>query len=222
MQIAILLPTIYRKEGLKRALQSLFDTTKEHDISVIVAHEWDDNGAVDICKLYNGKVIRAVCEKNKMGPAYAWNTALRSARFYDGYFLASDDIEFMDNWLDEVLKIQAIANKGLIGINDNTGKYERAGFCTHYFLTRDFIIRHNGGVVCCPHYFADFTDVEIIERAKIHNEFAYAEQARVIHHWREIDDEAYKRGDERRSEARGIYLRRKANNFPDDYPPIIK
>ena len=222
MNIAILLPTIHRKEGLKRALESLFDTTKGHDISVIVAHEWDDEDAVKVCGLYNGKVIRAVCEKNKMGPAYAWNTALSKAKYYDGYFLASDDIEFMDNWLDEVLKIQAIANKGLVGINDNTGKYERAGFCTHYFLTRDFIIHHNGGVVCCPHYFADFTDVEIIERAKIHNEFAYAEHARVIHHWREIDDEAYKRGDERRTEARGVYLRRKANNFPNDYERIIK
>ena len=74
----------------------------------------------------------------------------------------------------------------------------------------------------CPHYFADFSDVEIIERAKKVNEFAYAENARIIHHWREIDDEAYKRGDDRRTEARGIYLRRKANNFPNDYERIIE
>lgn len=226
MNIAILLPTIYRKDGLKRTLESLFATTQGYElfyeVSVIVAREYDDYDALEICKSYNGKVISVICEKEKQGPAYAWNTALKHAQFFDGYFLASDDIEFVDDWLDEVLRVQAIANKGLIGVNDGTGKYERAGFCTHYFLTRDFILNHNGGVVCCPHYFADFTDVEIIERAKKVNQFVYAEHARIFHHWREVDDEAYKRGDSRRAEAKEIYLRRKALGFPDDYEAIIK
>jgi glycosyltransferase involved in cell wall biosynthesis len=207
---------------LQRTLESLFDITSNYELAVIVAHEKDDDGAIDVCKLYDGKVISVNCEKEKQGPAYAWNTALKHAQFYDGYFLASDDIEFTDGWLDEVLRVQAITNKGLIGVNDGTGKFERAGFCTHYFITRDFIRNHNGGVVCCPHYFADFTDVEIIDRARVVNEFAYAEHARIFHHWREIDDEAYKRGDERRTEARGIYLRRKALGFPDDFERIIK
>lgn len=222
MNVCILLPTIYRRQGLIRTLESLFNTTQRYDISVVVAHEWDDLGAISVCKLWNGRVVRAVCEKNKQGPAYAWNTALRAAQFYDGYFLASDDMEFCDGWLDEIMKVYNIHNKGLIGVNDGTGKYERAKFCTHYFLTRGFIRNTNGGVVCCPHYYADFTDVEVIDRANLSNEFSYAEKAKIIHHWREVDDDAYRRGDERRTEARGIYLRRKALGFPNDYEPIIR
>lgn len=222
MQIAILLPTIYRKDGLKRTLTTLFDTTEKYDLSVIVARERDDVEALKVCQTYNGKVISAICEKEKQGPAYAWNTALKHAKYYDAYFLASDDIEFTDGWLNEVLKVYSVANKGLIGVNDSTGKYERAGFCTHYFMTRKFIKEINGGVVCCPHYFADYTDVEIIERAIAYNEFAYAQHARIFHHWRKNDDEAYQRGDERRREAKETYLRRKAKGFPDDYERIMK
>ena len=222
MNIAILLPTIYRKDGLHRTLTSLFHTTKDYELTVVVAHEWDDDDAVKVCSLYNGKVIRAICEKNKQGPAYAWNTALAAAQYHDAYFLASDDIEFTLCWLDEVIKTYNVANKGLIGVNDGTGKYERAGFCTHYFMTRKFIRDVNGGVVCCPHYYADFTDVEVIDRAKKVNQFAYADKARIFHHWREVDDEAYRRGDERRTEARGIYLRRKEKGFINDWEPIIK
>lgn len=222
MNIAILLPTIYRRQGLVRALESLFATTQNYDLTVVVAHEWDDGDAVGVCKLWDGRIIRAVCEKNKQGPAYAWNTALRKAQFYDAYFLASDDIEFQERWLDEIIKVYNETGMGLIGVNDGTGKYERAGFCTHYFMTRNFIRNVNGGVVCYPGYFADFCDVEIIERAKVVNEFAYASKSHVIHHWREVDDEAYKRGDERRTEARGIYLRRKEKGFPNDYEAIIK
>lgn len=222
MNLAILLPTIYRKEGLQRSLKSLFETTKNYDLTVVIAREWDDYSAIDTCKLYNGKVIQAVCRQNKMGPAYAWNTALQAAQFFDGYFTASDDIEFIDGWLDEILKIQKATGKGLIGVNDGTGKYERAKFCTHYFLTRNFIRNHNGGVVYCPHYYTDFCDVEIIERANKVDEFAYAPESKIIHHWKEINDEAYRRGESRRNEAKKIYEDRKSKGFPNDYPSIIK
>lgn len=218
----MLLPTIYRRQGLIRSLESLFSTTERYDLSVVVAHEWDDYGAVEVCKTHDGRVRRAVCEKNQQGPAYAWNSALKVAQFYDAYFLASDDIEFCDGWLDEIMRVYNKTQKGLIGVNDGTGKYERAGFCTHYFMTRPFIRNVNGGVACCPHYYADFTDVEIIERAESCNEFAYAAQSRIVHHWREEDDEAYRRGDARRMQAREIYLARKAKGFPDDYEAIIK
>lgn len=225
MNIAVLLPTIYRKDGLHRTLQSLFETTKNYELTIVVAHEKDDNDAKSICNIYKMmqyNIIKAVCEKEKQGPAYAWNTALQASQNNDGYFLASDDITFTDGWLDEILKVYAIANKGLIGVNDGTGKYERAGFCTHYFMARSFIRDINGGVVCCPHYLADYCDVEVIERAKKVNQFAYAEHARIFHHWREVDDEAYKRADERRTEARGIFVRRKAEGFKDDYERIIE
>lgn len=221
MNIAVLLPTIYRKEGLKRTLESLFATTQNHSLHVVIARELDDCEAMDVCYEYDARVMEAVCPKEKQGPAYAWNTALRKAQFYDAYFLASDDMEFCPSWLDEIMFVYNKSQKGLIGVNDGTGKYERAGFCTFYFMTRSFVRNVNGGVVCCPHYFADFTDVEVIERAKKVNEFAYASESRIVHHWREVDDEAYRRGDARRKEARKIYEDRKAKGFPNDHERIV-
>lgn len=216
MNVCVLLPTIYRPDGLRRALSTLETSLVE----TIIICEKDDEEAKQIALDYMCRFCTT--EKSLQGPAYAWNTGLKHAQFHDAYFLASDDIEFVPGWLHEIQKIYETTQAGLIGVNDGTGKYERAGFCTHYFMTRNFIRNVNGGVVCCPHYFADFTDVEIIERAKKVNQFAYAAEAKVIHHWREIDDEAYRRGDTRRAEAKKIYLERKAQGFPDNYKAIIK
>jgi hypothetical protein len=169
-------------------------------------------------------VKSVICEKPLQGPAYAWNTGLKHTQFYDAYFLASDDTEFIPGWYGEVTKVlkEKLNYSGVVGVNDGTGKYERAGFATQFLITRDFIVEHNGGVVACPHYYCDFVDVELTERAKAVNKFAYADKSMVIHHWREHDDMGYRKADDKRSEMRGVYLRRKANNFPDDYERIIK
>jgi hypothetical protein len=76
-------------------------------------------------------------------------------------------------------------------------------------------------VAACPHYFADFTDVEIVERGKRAGCFAYAAEARILHHWREVDDEAYRRGEGRRKAAKQVHLLRKMAGYPDDYERII-
>jgi hypothetical protein len=44
----------------------------------------------------------------------------------------------------------------------------------------------------------------------------------LIHHWREVEDEAYKRADARRADAKTIFLNREVNGFPDDFEPIAK
>ena len=216
MNIAILLPTIYRPDGLKRTLASLSTTLAD----VIVISEQDDYQATNIALNYMCRICRT--DKPYQGPAYAWNTGLKHAQFYDAYVLANDDDEYCPNWLPEVLKVYNETKCGLIGLNDLSGKYERVGYCTHYFKTRDFIINYNGGVVACPHYACDFTDVEVYERGKRNNQFAYAEKAMVKHHWREIEDEGYALADQRRKEARDKFVERKMNNFPDDYKAIIK
>jgi hypothetical protein len=41
-------------------------------------------------------------------------------------------------------------------------------------------------------------------RAQRVNKFAYASEAKVTHHWREVDDEAYRRSDGKESNESSI------------------
>ena len=202
-----------------RALVSLQNTS--HALDVVVASEFDDLAAYNICEKYNIK--RVDCIRSKAGPAYAWNMALKAAPNSDIYVLGSDDVEFMPGWLDEGLKVlqEQLNGSGLVAFNEGSRKVERTGFATQYMMTRDFIIEHNGGVAACPHYICDFTDVEASARAKKANKFAYANNAIVKHNWRVIDDDGYRRADTRRSEARAVFKEREKNGFPDDYERII-
>lgn len=228
MRTAILLPTIYRPSGLLRVLDSIFYTVQNHVLEesdkteIVIACEDDDKEVW----IWSPDINIAVCKEKMKGPAYAWNTALQwledRNKTYDLYVLASDDIEFLSGWLEQVIKVQQETNRGLIGLNDNSGKYERAGFCTHYAMTREFIKKYNGGVVACPHYSADFTDREIIDRADLVDQFAYAKEANIIHYHRKQDDLGYKKADDQRQAMRELYLKRKRDNFPNDYPAIIK
>jgi glycosyltransferase involved in cell wall biosynthesis len=224
MNIAILIPTLYRPDGLKRVIESLKDYYIVNT-DIYIAREFDDFEAYNIC--FHRGIKSSICLKQHRGPAYAWNVALQRAEEhckYDAYFLGSDDIEFTPNWLEECLYVlnHDLDGSGLVGVNDCSGKYERAGFATQYLMTRDFIVQYNGGVAACPHYLCDFTDVEACERAKKVNRFAYAPKSIVKHHWRVVDDEGYKRADTRRAEAMKVFMMRKVQNYPDDYEAIVK
>jgi len=223
MSLAILLPTIYRKEGLIRTIRSIKKTTQFHDYDIFIICEKDDTEAMFISQ-NEEHCYCTTCPKELQGPAYAWNVGLaysETIKQYDLYFLANDDDVFCDYWLDNAEKYIK-RGYGLVGVNDKSGKFERAGFATHFLMTRDFVIDHNGGVVACPHYPVDFVDLELTMRGNNAGEFVYASEAVVKHLWRQTEDEAYKRADTRRKEARLIYLNRVKNNFPNDWKPIIK
>ena len=207
------MPTLYRASGLEAAYISIKATVP--DVEVIIAHELGDERAEIFCKMHELK--SAVCE-DQQGPAHAWNEALKVCPDADIYILASDDVEFIPGWYEIALK----ALTGLVGMNDGTGKYERTGWATQYMMTREFIIKYNGGVVACPHYRVDFTDVEICERAKRAGVFSYCPDALVVHHWRVNDDEGYREADKHRAAARKVYEARKAKGFPNDYEPILR
>lgn len=230
MKIAILVPTIYRPEGLRRSLQSLVDSLfgsksiLEHRIDVIVAAEKDDTKAVEIAHEFGVQIT--FCEDKQGGPAYGWNTALKAAKDYDMYFTGSDDIEFTSGWLDEVLRVlnDELNGSGLVGINDNRwDKAQVMRMCaTHYLMTRDFVIEEMGGVVAQPFYFADYTDMEACARARRVDKFAWAEHALVKHHWKGPQgDLGYKNASAKRPQMKPLYEQRKAKGFPNDFERIL-
>jgi len=224
MRIAILTPTIYRPAGLHKSLSSLRDTTSHIDnVDIVIAAEKDDDEARHIADKYDA--IFTVCEEPLQGCAYAWNQAMKAALDYDAYFTGSDDIEYINGWLDEVLRVLAeppLNGSGFVGIND--ARKDARKFCaTHYLMTRDFIIEHNGGVMAAPFYFANWTDMEADRRARKAGKWAWAEKAVVKHLWRgPYGDTAYTRAYEARAEAKLVYEDRLKRGFPDDFEPIIK
>lgn len=230
MKIAILIPTIYRPEGLLTVLSSFYKSisgTIEHDIHVFVAGETDDEEAKKIARQY--WATYCICEEPLQGPGYAYNTALKHAKDYDAYFLASDDCEFTLGWLEEVLSVLYLEldGSGLVGINDGRKDSRRIKLGeiqpTHYLMTKDFIIKYNGGIAAYP-YPVDFTDLEACVKARAANKFAYAENAIVKHNWIGINkpDEHFKRNQLRKKEAKLLYAERLVLGFPNNVEAILK
>lgn len=231
MKICILTPTIYRPEGLRRSLSSLtnsLDTMylKEHDIriQIAIAAEVDDPEAKQIAREYDA--IFAVCKEYRGGPASGWNTALAAAPDYDAYFTGSDDIEYTPGWLEEVLRVlrDELHGSGLVGINDGRWKRELVyRMCaTHYLMTRDFIINHNGGVAAAPFYHADYTDMEANFRARRAGCWAWAEKALVRHLWGGPQgDLGYKNASQKRPQMKPLFEKRKGEGFPNDFEAIL-
>ena len=219
MRIAVLLPTCHRPAGLRRALQTLKDTAP--DLHPVVAAEADDSQAPIIAKEFGATFT--VCPEPYRGCGAAWNTALRAAMDFDAYFLGSDDIIFMPGWIEAVLRaFEKLGGSGFVGINDCRKNAEK--FCaTHYLMTRDFIIDYNGGVAAAPCYACDYTDMEADRRARRAGKWIWAKDALVKHDWKgPYGDETYRRATAVRSGMKSIYLEREKQNFPNNFPPILR
>ena len=228
MKIGILIPTIFRPTGLRRTLETLITTLPSDADRVVIsiAGEKEDVEARAIAAEY--AALFTACPEPLMGPGYAWNVALSAATDCDAYFLASDDMEFTDGWLEEVLRVlrEDLHGSGLVGINDGRKDSKRirenAVEPTHYLMTRDFIARHNGGLAAYP-YPVDWTDLEANIRARKAGKWAYAERALVRHVWIGLrgGDEHFKRNQTKRQEAKAMYRMRFAAGFPDDVEPVL-
>jgi hypothetical protein len=223
MKVAVLIPTIYRPEGLCKTLLTLEKTAPK--CVPVIAREVDDMKALEIAREFN--VLITSCKEPRQGPGYAWNAALEYAQSYNAYFLAGDDCEFMDGWYEEVLStlFLELDGSGLVGIND--GRKDSGGIKegrlqpTHYLMTRDFIVEHNNGLAAYP-YPVDYTDVETCMIARKVNKFAYAERAYVKHNWIGTHpDETFKRNQSKRKEAKLLFAERQALGFPPDIERIL-
>lgn len=230
MKIVVCIPTFFRPYGLRRILQSIkdtvaFDNVKGLEVIGSVANEADDKEAAKIVKQYGA--ILATCPKPRNGTCNAWNTAMAAAPDGDAYFLGSDDLYFMYGcWTEAVKQIEA--DYGLIGFNDNDIRELRVDkrklkvirnpdYICHYLLTRDFIIKHQGGVMAIPHYDGWWPDVEACMRAKAVNKLIHALDANIKHDWKGA---AGRGGQYEKNKA--IYEARKRRGFPDDFKAIIK
>lgn len=231
VRIAVLIPTYFRPQGLRRILQSIRDTVTfsnlDHvTVDAVVVRESGDEEAEVIAREY-GALMPPPNLIPMLGAVYCWNTALAFVPDYDAYVLGSDDIFFMYGWLEECVKYMQ-QGYGAIGFNDNCIEEFRidkqnckivhnAEWATHYLLTRDFIIQHQGGVMCVPYYRNLYIDLETAARAKKAGKFIHALNANIKHdrHETAAGGQQYKPRD------KIFYDVRKRAGWPNDFPPII-
>jgi glycosyltransferase involved in cell wall biosynthesis len=214
-----LLATLNRPERLTKTLRSLADTAPA--LPVMVATDPDDEAAREIARIFGAACCQT--DEPRRGPAYAWNTALAHAPDFDAYVLAADDLIFLPGWYEAALKeLSVLGGSGLVGFNDGRKRPELPA--THYLMTRDFITRYNGGVMCCPRYRTWGVDVEAVERARRAGCYAYAKDAKVTHEWTAFSDP-----DETYLQARPYYAAdkrtlalRQIAGWPDDFEPVLR
>lgn len=219
MKTAVILPTWSRVQQAVQCVHRLLDTS---EADVVIVTEDDLTPFIDI-QLTRGRVF-FVKTTPRMTAVQKWNYGLERYPDYKAYVLGADDLWAQEDWHNEVLRVRMETGAGFIGIND--GRSDGSIMSTHYFMTREFIVQHHGGVMAIPHYRSWGLDEEATIRAKRANQFAYAERAVLEHrHWvwgKAEQDENYKRARPAHDYDIMICKMRESRGFPDDFEAVIR
>jgi hypothetical protein len=202
-----------------QSTQRLFESVRGNEIATYAVFDADDIESINALSTAFPQVRRIVVTPPAT-PIYKWNEGLREAAKdpdMTHVVLGADDLAWRLGWLDEVMKVKS----GFVGLN--TLEYGER-HCTHFVLTREFIVRVNGGVIFTPHYKHLFADNEILERARRAGEFRYCKDAIAEHlhpaHGKGPLDDVYTRATAFWTEDQATYERRLAANFPNDYEAV--
>jgi hypothetical protein len=219
MKTAVILPTWSRVKQAALCARRLLDTSL-CDIVIVTEDDMREFGhLVDSRRVY----FLLVAERPRLSAVMKWNYGLECMPDYDAYVLGADDLWAHDGWHEEALRVQRESGCGFVGIND--GHSDGAQMSTHYMMTREFIVRHHGGVMAVPHYRSWAIDEEATIRARRANQFAYADRAVLEHrHWlwnKAENDLTYSSSNPAHDYDIAICRMRHAHGFPDDFEAVI-
>lgn len=220
--ISIIIPTCKRPDSLKRMLESLYETTKGHEIEVIALVDEDVQSAEIVlerdCILDFSHHRRSVLS--------LWNKGLTMSH---GELIhpAMDDLIYHKNWLEYGIEShkEKLDGCGLLGFNDlayNGNTQVSTQFMFDIKYCRDYM----GGVIAPPDYIYLCIDVEINEKAKMNRRFYWDERAIVEHAHSAHNKRPYDAHDEWKdrnnlSEIDGETLeKRRAQGYPVTWEPL--
>lgn len=216
MNTAVIIPTLGRHE---QAVKCVAEFLRTSSADVILCSEEPQ-------ELYEAALadprVKFVRLPEDTPSARGWNRGLRAYPDYDAYYLGQDDLWPEADWLNEVLRVHRETGATCIATNDLHIHGMSLG--AQYWMTREFIVKHNGGVMACPHYRSWGLDVETNERAKRARTYAWAEHAKVEHRHRifgAADDATYQKAKPSHYYDQLIMNNRAANGWPDDFPAVI-
>ena len=223
-KISIIIPQRGRIEQLKQTLQSLYESGALGEHEAVLVVDDDDSDSKNLYLLHP-HIYRVIVDPG-LTPVEKWN---EGAQWVNGdvLMLGANDIVFDKDWLKHALSaLRTLPDEqGVVGTNDGYTNGEASS--PHFLATREFLVQHNGGVLCVPHYHAAFPDVEICEKARELGLYRFAKASRVIHKHPQTNsapvDEIHERGFLRWYDTdRLVWLERQAKGYPIDFEPVLK
>lgn|SRR5574341_1143505 len=210
--ISIIMPTLGRPDRLRIAVNSLWRSTGTPVECVVISEE---AASCRVAEELGCRVIRTTggtaVEKWNIGAAEAHGAWIA---------LGADDLIYHHNWAEEALRANL---GGYVGFNDMWLKLDM--FATHFMMTREFMIQHNGGCLAIPAYHSWCIDMETAARAKWAGAYVWARRAIVEH--RHVDhgiarmDKTYEIGRGWHDVDKEIFESRELAGFPDDFEAVI-
>lgn len=164
--ISVLVPTRGRPDGLKRLMNSLYETAAHRRfVEIVVRLDEDDPKLQEYWHLAEHPFISIV--KSRALLSECWNECAQSA---DGEILmhCGDDIEFLTNGWDQMVRdeFEKVNDKILFVHGDDLGPHGKE-FGTHGFLHRRWI--ETVGYFVPPLFSSDWNDVWLNEVANALN-----------------------------------------------------
>lgn len=216
MNLCIIFPTRGRVQQALTCLHALYRTAP--DASIVVLSE--DAGAEVFSDVPSVALVRP--QRDDMTAIEKWNLGLWHTSGADAYVLGADDVEPFDGWYEAVVGALR-TGAGMVGIAD--GHQPGALYAAHYAFSREFLVKHHGGVMAVPHYRSWYCDLEARKRADRAGAYVAPVGATWYHNHvvfgNAPDDETYQRGKRWREIDQRIYRERMNAGFPDDFDPIL-
>lgn len=220
MKISIIIPTYCRPTQVRDYTAQLIRTVEKFDTEIIVVAEVNENAL----SLVKALPVTTMFHKDWRGSMANWNIGAELATG-DVLVLGSDDLWYMDNWLDNALAQMEAEDCCYCGINDLLGSIHPDCDPTHWVITRQGIIDHCGGCIMPPVYTMTYGDNEIAARLRRAEQFTWCEQAMVDHRHvaagKAKMDRAYMNMQRYLRQDQITFEKRKAAGFPDDYGAVV-
>ena len=221
---SVIIPTRGRYEKLKACLESLKRTAPEAEVILVI--DIDEADMMDDLDIPEG-VCQVVWGLTRHTPIEKWNYGATLASG-DILMLASNDVFFHADWLKWALDAftSLPGEEGVVGTND----LRTTGYVSspHYLASRKWLMENYGGVLACPAYKFSFIDYDICHKAKLTNNYVWAQGSVVSHDHPQTNsaeiDEVHREGYLAGSfeEDKALFLERQKQGFPVVWDGVLK
>lgn len=225
--VAILLPTKGRAEQAEARIVDVLSQKRPPGVTltVIAAVEEEDKETITaldrLREKYDFDELYVVQRPPDTTAVQGWNAAYHKAREMGvGWVvLGADDVEWKDGWLKAALNAAA-GRAQVVGLND--GHTNMPHYGAHYMASVAFLEERIGGYMAPPKYGSWWFDREVCERANALGLYAYTPEPVIEHHhpdWGLAEmDATYEEAWPLHDVDREVYLKRRAQGYPLDYP----
>lgn len=184
-RIAILMPVLGRPERAQVIVDSIRVASAERHRIIFLCSQGDDD-ELDACMRTDSDTYVMDWPAGPADFARKTNWGLHACE-EEFVFCGADDLEFCEGWDSEVLRVADATGAGVIGTWDGANPMVMKGRHSTHSLVRRSYADEPGAIWDSPGiYYEGYdhqcVDNELVEVAQVRGEWAFASDARVIHH----------------------------------------